>query len=235
MAAIPIIYGESSWLRTVITTLGCTPVETLITAIGTKYDFTMAVKATPTFAAAAAASTTDKWHTTDGSNGNQYSVPDNSKNYNIIDGEEISEDTNAATTDKMDCSVFLTPAQRSAFITAYQDGVPVIVSREIGKDGNTGVAAGYEYLLGIISDLKDNPQKGPGTMDFTITGKVVGTGGSFTIAADVDEVDYNAIATGSGNTITPHNDGTARTITALTSGDWDDTILAGKIVIKLVT
>lgn len=231
MAAIATLYAESPWLRVVPLTAS----SGVISAVGTKEDFTKALKSTPNFVGAALSSASAKWHTTEIANGNKMSVPDNSANYNVMDGTTISEDSNASTTGKIDCSVLVTAAQRLKLIGWFEDGTPVIVSREIGKDSTTGLAAGYEYILGIVTDLKDSPQKGPSYMDFSITGKVVGAGGTFTIqetvpgTPDVDESDYNAVATGGSNTITPHNDGAARTITALDSTDWTR-LLTGKVV-----
>ena len=241
MAAIPVLYGEPSWLRIIpgVMEVVDNVVTTKILDLGTKADYTKAIKVAPTHVGAALSTAKDKYHTTEGSNGNQYSVPDNSQNYNVITGDAIAEDTNTQSTGKMDCSIFVTPAQRSDLITWHENGVAVFGIREIGKNSETGLPAGYEYIAGIITDLKDNPQKGPSTIDFSITGKVIGAGGTFTIkettppTPDVVYTDFNAEATGAGNTITPHSDGDARTITAIISGDWTRMLL-GKIVTKLV-
>lgn len=229
MAAIELLYGEQSWLRIVpaVYTAGQT---TEIASLGTKIDILRAIKVLPTFAGATSADSTAKWHTNDGANGNKYSVPDVSKNYNIIDGTEISEDDKTSQS-KFDVSCFLTPAQRLSLIAAYENGTAVIASREIGKNSTTQAVAGYEYILGKIADFKETPQKGPTQYDFSIVGQT-----TFTIkettpgTPDVDETDYNTIATGSGNTIQPDNE-TARTITTLDSTDWAR-LLTGKIVIN---
>lgn len=229
MAAIQLLYGEQSWLRIVpaVYTAGQT---TEIASLGTKIDILRAIKVTPTFAGATSADSAAKWFTNDGANGNKFSVPDVSKNYNIIDGSEISED-DATSTSKFDVSCYLTPAQRQTLITAYEEGTAVIASREIGKDSTTQAVAGYEFILGKIADFKETPQKGPSQYDFSVVGQT-----TFTIkettpgTPDVDEADYNTAATGAGNTIQPDNE-TARTITALTSTDWTR-LMSGKIVTK---
>lgn len=238
MAAIEVLYGESSWLRLVPGTFSSGS-TTEVSALSTKIDFLRAIKVSPTFVGASTAESKTKYHTTEIANGNKLSVNDNSKNVNVFTGETINEDSSSGEFAKLECSVIVTPSTRFKLIELYESGALVIGSREIGKNSLTGLPAGYEYLLGSISELKDNPQKGPSSVDFSIIGKSVGAGGSFTIkettpgTADVDQTDYNGSATGGSNTITPHEDGTARTIIDLTSDDWTK-LLSGKIVVKLV-
>ena len=238
MAAIEVLYGEPSWLRLVPGTF-TTDSTSEVSAIGPKYDFLRAIKASPTFVGAATSDTKTKYFTTDIANGNKLSTNDNSKNVNVFTGETINEDSASGEYPKLECSVVVTPAQRAKLVEWYENGNLVIGSREIGKNSLTGLPAGYEYLAGSISELKENVQKGPSTMDFSIIGKKIGAGGTFTIketvpgTSDVVVDDYNDLATGATNTITPHEDGSARTIIDLTSDDWTK-LLTGKIVSKLV-
>lgn len=237
MSAIAVTFGESSWLRLVPLTVPDMNTK-VITAVGTKLDFTSAIKVAPTHAGAAAA-TKAKWFTTQLANGNNFAIPDNSVSVNPITGAEVDTQGSAATTGSHSCSVTYSPTDRTTLIGLFESGKPAISIREIGKNATTGVCAGYELVLGQLTNLKENPQKGPSNMDFDITGVVVGSGGSFSIkettpgTPDVDETDFNAVATGSGNTITPLKDGAARTIIALTSGDWTN-LLLGQTVTKLV-
>ncbi|GAB1371209.1 hypothetical protein MASR1M45_12710 [Candidatus Kapaibacterium sp.] len=220
MAAIELLYGESTFLRLIPTTL----TDGKISALGTKIDFLRIVKVEPSFPAPASASETT-YFTTEGSNNNRYSTPDKSKNYNVLDGTEISEGGGDSAY-KFVCEVMVTPAQRKLLIDYYIAGTPVIGSRDLGKNAVNGNNAGYEYLLGRISELTDTPQRSPSKITFTIqTSKTIEFQGT-----DVDEADYNAIATGATNTLTPDNEPT-HTITALTSGDWAKLIL-GEIVTK---
>lgn len=232
MAAIPLLYGEPTFLRLVPGVFSSgQAIE--IASLGSKVDFLSAIKVLPAFAGTSSGDESPKYHTTEGANKNQYSVPDNSKNYNVLDGSVISEDAGADNQNKFEASVMLTPAQRSSLIGYYEAGTPVIASREIGKNSETGAIAGYEYILGKVTDFKDNPQAGPHSVDFTIIGI-----GTFTVAEtvpetpDFDHTDYNDIATGSGNTIQPANE-TARTILALDGTDWTR-LFQGKVVTKLV-
>ncbi|MCO5251007.1 MAG: hypothetical protein M9949_06250 [Candidatus Kapabacteria bacterium] len=232
MPAIPLLYGEPTFLRLVPGVFSAgQAIE--IASLGSKVDFLNAVKVLPAFAGTSSGDESPKYHTTEGANKNQYSVLDGSKNYNILDGSVISEDAGADNQNKFEASVMASPAQRSTVITAYENGTPVIASREIGRDSETGLIAGYEFILGKVTDFKDNPQAGPHTIDFTIIGIA-----TFTIketvpgTPDIDHTDYNSIATGAGNTIQPTNE-TARTITEIDGTDWTR-LLAGKVVTKLV-
>jgi hypothetical protein len=232
MAAIPLLYGESAWLRLVPLTFTEGQFVELAT-MGSKIDFTNAIKVTPSIAGTSAGDESPKYHTTEGANKNQFSVPDTSKNFNVIDGSVISEESGSDNQNKFEVSVMCTPAQRSTLIAAYEDGSPVIASREIGQNSETQAVAGYEFILGKITDFKDNPQAGPASVDFTVVGI-----GTFTVketesTPDFDHTDYNSEATGSGNKIQPVNT-TERTILAITSGDWTR-LFQGKIVTKLVS
>jgi len=229
MAAIEMIYGEPSFIR-LVPGIFTANQSVEIESLGAKIDIVRAIKVTPTFAGATSADSSAKYHTNDGANGNQYSVPDISKNYNILDGTEISADAKTATS-KFDVSCFLTPSQRLTLITAYEDGTAVFGIREIGKNALTQLPAGYEYILGKIADFKESPSKGPSQYDFSII--AVST---FTIketvpsTPDIDFADFNTIATGAGNTIQPDNE-SARTITAIDATDFTK-MFSGKIVIK---
>jgi hypothetical protein len=230
MAAIPLIYGEPSWLRIVPGVLASGE-KTIIASLGSKSDFTAAVKVAPTVPNLT--STSEKWHTSDIANGNKLSIPDVSKNYNILSGAEIA-DEGGDNSSKFECEVTCTPAQRALLYSWAENGTPIIASREIGKNSSTQAVAGYEYIIGQIADLKENPDKSAHKYSFSVVGK-----STFTIkqtsppTPDFDEDDYNTIATGSGNTITPLGE-SARTILALTSDDWAR-LFTGKIVSKLVS
>jgi hypothetical protein len=224
MATIEALYNEPSWLR--ITPVALTSGSlTELASFGTKIDFDKAKKVTPTHVGAAAATATETAYAeTEGANGNKYSVVDNGRNFNVITGAEISDDTNSSTTASSECEVFWTPTQRVSIIDIFANGTPVIGTREIGKNSTTQLPAGYEHILGNISELKENPVAGPHTCTFNIVGK-----DSYTAGAGVTYTTFNTAITGSSNTITPHNDGTARTIPAITSGDLVK-LLQGKIV-----
>lgn len=237
MAAIAVLYAESSWLRLclLITTMS----SKVITAVGSNVDFVAAIKVTPTHAGFAAP-TKAKWFTKGLANGNNYAVPDYSVTVNPITGDEV--DTAATSVGSLACSVTASPSLRDILIGLFESGAPVVAIREIGKDASTQKVAGYEYLIGPVTNLKENPDKGPSNYDFDIAGVVIAdVGGNFSIATsggslatpDVDETDVNAVATGPSNKITPLKDGAARTIEAITSGDWDD-LLLGKTVTILV-
>lgn len=238
MATIELIYGESGWLRLVPCIMDSTT-KTQINSLGTKVDFTYAVKSTPTFTPPASATTAGtKYLETSIANNNKVAVVDNGKSYLLATGEEIStESSNTSSTDKIECTVTSSKTLLDSVVTAYRAGTPLFVIREVGKSPTTGTAAAYDYLFGTISEYKENPAAGPLTFDFTITAKKIGAGLDFTIkettpgTPDVDESDFNTAATGASNTITPVNDGTARTITAITTTDWSD-LKAGKIVRK---
>jgi hypothetical protein len=228
MAALPVLYGESTFLRVVPTTV----TDGKISALGTKIDFVRIVNVKPGFASANATAG-DTYFTTEGSNNNRYSRPDNSKNYNILSGEVIAEDSGNDAQDKFDCEIFVSPAQRKTLIEAYKAGTPVFGIRDIGKAATTAACAGYEYILGKITDLVDGPERSASKLSFSITGNssllitetVPGT-------PDVEFADFNTAATGSGNKITPDNE-SELTITAIDSTDWTS-IIVGKIVTKNV-
>lgn len=221
-----LIYGESSWLRCA----PCTMTLKEITAIGTLLDFTFAIKVVPTHTGAAeAAESKAAWHTTEIANGNKCSVPDNSNNTNILTDETISEDGASAVYGKFDASVLASPAQRLTLIDMFDNGTPGFWFRETGKDaGNSGAIAGYEVIFGVISDLKENQAKGPSSFDIAISGKTIGETANYQLGTDVDMADVNTAATGATHTITPHNDGSARTIPALQTTQWDK-LIAGKV------
>jgi hypothetical protein len=227
MSAIPLVYGQSSWLRLTKCDLTSGDVTSF-----TKHDFIIASKVTPLFASAS--SSEIKWHSTEAANGMQYSTPDNSKNFNILTGDVISESSDS--TNKFECTVLASATQRSTLkvlneLDSDKLVTPVIASREIGFESDTGspVVAGYEFILGNVSELKEEPQKGPTQFSFSIIGK------SDVLFDDaVDYIDYNAVATGASNTITPYHDGTSigpRTIPDLTSEDWTK-LKTGAIVFK---
>lgn len=225
MAAIEITYAESSFARLVpaILTSG------KISSLGTEIDLLRSTKVTPKFVSPNSTGET-QYHTVDGSNGNQYSTPDISKNYNVISGVEISDGTGADANESFAIEAFVTPAQRKTLIDAFRAGTPLIASRDIGKNATTEAVAGYEYLLGKITEYTESSGSGPLKITFSITADPTITFKTTSDIPDVDETDYNTIATGAGNTITPDNE-PELTITALTTPDWANLVL-GKIVTK---
>ena len=232
MAAIEVIYGESGWFRLTVPTMAVSP-TTEISAITNKYDFLECIKCTPTFLApASVADTETKYHTTTVANGNRLSLEDRSKNYNAYDGSEISEDTTASTYESVEVSVTATLTNFDALVDAFKAGSCVFGQWELGKVPSTGAVAEYHYIFGNITDLKVNQSAGPSTIDFTITGNTFGANSSYTLGSGVDYTDFNSTCTGAGATVTPLNDGSARTITAITTGDFTATMGIGKILRK---
>ena len=228
MAAIELLFGESTFIRLVPTTL----TEGKISGLGTKIDFPRIVSAKSTPASSGADSST-QYHTTDASNGNRYSRIDKSKNYNIISGEVIVDDGGGDSKPKIECEILVTPAQRKQIWDLYNDGTPVLASRDIGKSPTTDAIAGFDYICGKITDLSDSPERGPSKLSFSIAASDAVEFKTTAEALDVTEADYNAIATGASNTIQPDNEPEV-TILALAAGDWSD-IVVGKLVQKLVS
>jgi hypothetical protein len=224
MAAMDVVFGVSPWVRL----LPLTMTDGQATALGTKMDLIRAVSAKPAFPNLNS-DTEQAYLTTEGANNNRYSVPDNSKHYNVMDGNEINDDAGGDSVWKFDVDTLYTATQRKTILDLHEAGTPVIASREIGKNATSGAVAGYEYICGKITDLVDDQQSGPSKLQFSITGEAV-TVHETAEVADFDETDYNAAATGASNTITPDNEA-ARTITDLVTDDWTR-LLTGKIVTK---
>lgn len=230
MAAIDLIYNQSSFLRLVPATMS----DGKISALGTKIDILRVVNITGN-PISTNASTETAYHTKDASNGNQYSVPDIGKNYNALTGVEISEDTGGDANESFACEVLLTPAQRKTLMDHFRAGTPIFASRDYGKHATTSAVAGYDFIMGKITEFKESPEAGPASFSFSITADptiifLETTPGT----PDVEYTDYNSAATGEDNTITPDNESTL-TISALAEADWDDALILGKIVTKNVT
>lgn len=229
MAAIAMVYNQSSFLRIV----PCTAAASIISALGTKIDILRVVNIIPN-AISTNASTETTYHTVDASNGNQYSVPDVGKNYNAITGVEIADDTGGDANESFACEVFLTFAERKTLMDHYRAGTPVFGIRDIGKNTSTQAVGGYEYILGKITEFKESPEAGPGKYSFNISADPTITFLETTPGTpDVVYTDFNSAATGAGNTLTPDNTPTL-TITALAEADWEDALVLGKIVTKNV-
>ena len=232
MTAEPAMYGESSWFR--ILSLTTDMATKIVSALGTKLDFTKAIKVAPTHVGYAATDTKAKWFITNIANGNGIAVPDNSSTINVLDSSVVDTSGSAALFPVFSCSVAYQPSDRTTLLSLFLSGAPVIGIREIGRWSSDGAPAGNEFIVGTIANLKENQQKGPNNMDFDISGCKIGTGGKFTLTGTTPPTftSFNAAATGSGNTITPLLDGAARTIIALTTTDWDN-LLLGNLITKL--
>jgi len=226
MPAIDVLYGKSSFLRLLPTTL----TDGKISALGTKIDFVRIADVKPVVVSAIAAAG-DVFFTSEGSNNNRYSVPDKSKHYNVTTGAEIAGDTGSDSNDKFEADVFPTPSQRTTIKQAFKDGTPVFAIRDIGKKATSQTVAGYEYIMGTITDFVDTPDNGPSKIAFSITGtSTYSINETVTDTPDLDEADFNSAVTGASNTIEPDNE-PVLTITAIDATDWADIIL-GKIVTK---
>lgn len=223
MAALPILYGESTFFRLVTTTL----TEGKIATIDAKTDFS-SVKVDPSYPAPASTAEV-QYHTTTGANNNRYSVPDKSKNFNVLDGTEISE-ASGDSTFKLTGEVMVSPAQYKTLTEAFLSGDPVFGICDIGKDAQTEAIAGYEYLLGRITELTITTNPGPTPISFTLeTSKTISFIGG---EAPPDYTDFNTVATGITNKLTPTNEAEL-TITELVKVDWDK-LIVGEIVTKYV-
>lgn len=231
MAGIPVIYGEASWLRLVIPTMSASPNDKEIASYGAPDDIIHAIKASRTFVGATISTSSAKYHSTDIANGNKLSVPDVSFNRNAVDGSTISDDNADTSMPKFECSAVLTSALRTKIIAAFEAGVPVFATREVGKIADTGNSAGNETIFGLITDLKENPGKGPSTYDFTITANKFGSGQTFTLKATTGEMAaFNTASRGASKTLTPYV-GSAITFLELTDEDWTNLGL-GKVITK---
>jgi hypothetical protein len=210
--AIEVLYGESGWTRFIPVT--CPVAE--ITALGTAIDLLTVVKATPKFAAPTSATTEAAWKTTAAANGNEISVPDLSVNYDVDTGVAVAG-TGADAYESLECSVTASGTEYDVLLDEYTTGRPVFAICESGKIPTYGKPYEYLYIFGNITAFKVNQAAGANTIDFTITGSTFKTGGKYTLSGNTAYDDFDTAYTGSGNTITPTNDGTARTITALAS------------------
>ena len=108
MAAIELLYGESTFLRLIPATL----TEGKISGLGAKADFLRIVTAKSVFASGNA-DTGTQYFTTEASNNNRYSRLDKSKNYNVISGETIADYGGADDKDKFECEVLVRPCHSS--------------------------------------------------------------------------------------------------------------------------
>ncbi|MBX3044914.1 MAG: hypothetical protein KIT33_09820 [Candidatus Kapabacteria bacterium] len=225
MANIDLLYADSTFLRLV----PCTETDGKITGLGTKMDFLSIVSVKPTFMSPNA-STSEAYFTSEGANNNRYSTLDKSKNYNIRTGDVIADDSSGDASERFECEVFLTATQRKSIIDLFTAGTPVFAISDIGKKTLDEAPAGFEYVLGKITDLQDSRERSASKLSFSVTASKAIEINLTAEVPDIDETDLNAVATGAGNTITPVNE-SAKTVTALTSGDWTN-LVAGKIVIK---
>ena len=229
MSAIEVIYGESGFIRLNTPTV----VGGALTAMGTNIDVTTAISATPAFIAPASATTTDTTYVeTTVANGNKLAIEDKSKSYLVKDGTETPTGGTAAAYGSLECSGTLTYAQVTAIKTAFEAGSPIFAIGEFGKIPSTGAPAAFVHIFGHISAFTVAPAQGPSTYNWTITGSTFGSGEKYTLDAGFDYTDYNTACTGGSNTITPLNDGSARTISAIATGDFTDTIGKGKVLLK---
>jgi len=226
MSAIPMVYNESSFLRLLPATL----TDGRISGLGTLIDIKRVVKVIMN-PITTNASTETKYHTKDASNGNRYSVPDIGKNYNVLTGVEISDDSGGDANENFSCDVYLTFAERKTLLDHFRAGTPIFASRDIGKNSSNGLVAGYEYILGKIIEFKEAPEAGPATFSFSINADPTIVFYQTTPGTDdITFTQYNTAATGASKKITPDNT-PELTIPDLITGDWDN-IKLGKIVTK---
>ncbi|MCK9301676.1 MAG: hypothetical protein M0P35_00515 [Bacteroidales bacterium] len=230
------IYGESPFLRLAVFDLSSpgSGSGSAISGFDDIYDFPFPSQVKCNYAGASAATSEAKYFEETVHNGNTMGIPDHSVKINVASGQEYSDAGGDANTWSFSCTVTTyTVEQREMLINCYENGIPMIASREIGRDATTGQSAGYSYIGGVISVFDESTQPGVLKIDFTIRGVLIGGSGAFPFeqGTNINESDYNNIATGANNPVAVFNAGADRVIHEINALDWAS-ILTGKIVEK---
>ena len=132
--------------------------------------------------------------------------------------------------EKFEFTVLLTMAQYAQLLSWYRSGKSLFVVRSIGRLVETRNIVGEEHILGKITEFDVTSKEECAEAKITITG-----GTQFTIksGSTITYAEYNALMTGSGNTIIPTGCEEI-TPTDLVSDDFTS-ILAGNIVQKVAS
>lgn len=223
-----LIYSEGGFLRIV---RGITHSNYDITAVAgwsektAKMDALSVVSVTPTYASGAPS--TDKYYDTKLSTGVTLRVQNNANAVLAKTGYKTSVDNKAV--EKIDATILVSSADYLALLEDYRGGKVIIVIRGMGLKVEDNSIAGYEHMLGIITDLKPAPKDGLFELGLTITAQACTVNVS---ATGCTYANYNAMACGSSNKIEPvgMEISGGYTIKDLTSGDFNELMTSGKII-----
>ena len=218
-----IMYGAGSYLRLLLATLTEGSETEIASVAATTTDLLEVVNEKPSYVGAA--STSKEYIEGTLSSGVKCKLEKTTSTINAQTGYKMSDDSDNY--EKFEMSAWLSYAHYKTLLGYYRSGNVLFALRSIGRVAETRAIVGDEHILGKITEFDATFGDQFVEVSFTITGGTV-----FTIAsgATITYSEYNALMTGSGNTIEPVGSETV-TPTDLVSGDFTS-ILAGNIVQK---
>jgi hypothetical protein len=190
------IYGAGSYLRLLKATL-TDGKDTEITSLAVSpLDLLEVVNEKPAYVGAASSSKEYIEGTL--SSGVKAKLEKTTPTINAQTGYKMSADSDSY--EKFEVTVWCSYSQFTTLLGYYRNGSTVFAMRSIGRKVEDRNIVGDEHILGKISEFDASPGEGFQEVKITITGGTV-----FTIkeGETITHSEYNALMTGSGNTIEP--------------------------------
>ena len=218
------IYSEGGYLRLLLATL-TSGSDTEIESVGVATtDILEVVNNKPSYVGAASSS--KEYIEATLSTGVKLKLEKTTPTLNAQTGYKMSADSD--TYEKFETTLFCSFAQYATLLGYYRAGSTVFAMRSIGRLVEDRSIVGDEHILGKITEFDATPSEGIQEVKMTITGGTVYTINS---GSTITYSEYNALMTGSGNTIEPSGS-TVITPTDLASTVDFPAILEGEIVQK---
>lgn len=218
-----IMYGAGSYLRLLKATL-TSGSETEITSLAASTtDLLEVVNEKPTYVGAT--STSKEFIEGTLSSGVKAKLEKVTSTINAQTGYKMSDDSDNY--EKFDVSAWMSYANYKTLLGYYRSGSVLFAMRSVGRRVEDRSVVGDEHILGKITEFDATFGDQFVEVSFTITGGTV-----YTIDSEstITETEYNALMTGSENTIEPVGSEEV-TPTAIDGTDFTN-ILAGNIVQK---